>query len=190
MERTTGKSRRRNEGCAENTGCEHQTRTHMVGGPHIRDFMHRRLCQMSRHLSHWEESGDWPVPWKLCITSSICVLFSTLVLTRRAPQTPCIKSTLTCLSTLKRIFKHKGCFLNESEICDKGPVNRCVSIFLWHAKETESPVLGCPSLPRRSTRNHAVSRNYLNQTFPFVHQMIFSHNTLHVYHFHRSPRED
>ncbi len=64
------------------------------GGVHIRDFMQRRLFQTSRHSSHQVECGDWPVPWKLCRTSSICVLFSTLALMRRAPQTPCIKSLL------------------------------------------------------------------------------------------------
>ncbi len=41
---------------------------------------HRVLC------------GDWPVPWKLCTTSSICVLFLTLALAQRVPRTPCIKS--------------------------------------------------------------------------------------------------
>ena len=70
----------------------------------IRDFMHRRLCQTSRHSSHWVESGDWPVLWKLCITSSICVLFSTLALTRRAPQTPCIKSPKLFISFIPALF--------------------------------------------------------------------------------------
>ncbi len=56
--------------------------------------MHRRLFQTLRHSSHRLVCSDWPVPWKLCIMSSICALFLTLALMRRAPQTPCIKSLL------------------------------------------------------------------------------------------------
>ncbi len=58
------------------------------------DFMQRRLFQTSRHSSRQVECGDRPVPWKLCTMSPICVLFSTLALTRRAPQTLCIKSLI------------------------------------------------------------------------------------------------
>ncbi len=37
-------------------------------------------CQRQR----WVVYGDWPVPCKQCVTSPICVLYTTLALARRA----------------------------------------------------------------------------------------------------------
>ncbi len=59
-----------------------------------RDFMQDISVKHHATRQRCVVCGDWPVPWKLCTTSSICVIFSTLALTRRAPQTPCIKSLI------------------------------------------------------------------------------------------------
>ncbi len=94
-----------------------------------RDFMHRRLCQTSCHSSHQVESGDWPVPWKLCTMSSICVLFSMLALMLRAPQTPCIKSPFLPRAAPFSV-RRAVCFQPEGHgSCD---VYRTVSCFLSH----------------------------------------------------------
>ncbi len=91
-----------------------------------RDFMQGRLFQTSCHSSSLVECGDWPVPWKLCTTSPICVLFLTLALTRRAPQTSCIKS-LTSISMSKYLdlctFWKCFCFhKNMMNTIDQEPV--------------------------------------------------------------------